>query len=291
MQLFHYNSEYPDYETASNNTDGLAAVSIFYEISPTDNVAIDPLLTNIEALEKTIFNPSLDEYEYEVSLAEVDTLEVLLPPDGLQLWDNYYYYNGSETLPNNDTDFIGSWDCTEPVLWIVYEKTIPISEAQMNPFRRLLLAANGWNISDTGAPITNGTDPPCVHNFRPVHQLESTAAPVDVPLATGRQLIQIGRKIFDFVTLIFLQHHQKQSFPPGQLPLPGTLFYREFSSILLDALEGSVPLLPIATCNIHILTIKIIGNFMFINTRCCTSNSSLVCRASCSSNAYFFPSS
>ena len=99
MQLFHYNSEYPDYETASNNTDGLAAVSFFYEISPTDNVAMDPLLTNIEALEKTIFNPSLDEYEYEVSLAEMDTLEVLLPPDGLQLWDNYYYYSGSETLP------------------------------------------------------------------------------------------------------------------------------------------------------------------------------------------------
>ena len=79
MQLFHYNSEYPDYETASNNTDGLAAVSFFYEISPTDNVAIEPLLTNIEALEKKILNPPLEEYEYEVSLAEMDTLEVLLP--------------------------------------------------------------------------------------------------------------------------------------------------------------------------------------------------------------------
>ena len=188
MQLFHYNSEYPDYETASNNTDGLAAVSFFYDISVLHNFDIDPLLTNIGALEKKVLNTSLDENEYEVSLADVDTLEVLLPPDGVQLWDNYYYYYGSETLPNNETDFFGPRDCTEPVLWIVYEKTILISEAQMNPFRRLLLAAN------------NGTDPPCVHNFRPVHQLEPSTTSDAVPVSTGRQLIQIGRKLFDFVT-------------------------------------------------------------------------------------------
>ena len=183
MQLFHYNSEYPDYETASNNTDGLAAVSFFYEISAADNAAIDPLLTNIGALEKTILNPLVEEDMYDVPVAEVDTLEVLLPPDGLQLWDNYFYYSGSETLPNNETDSIGPRDCTEPVLWIVYEKTIPISEAQMNPFRRLLLAANN----------ALKVDPPCVHNFRPVHQLDSASTNDGVLVATGRQLLQSGR--------------------------------------------------------------------------------------------------
>ena len=187
MQLFHYNSEYPDYETASTNTDGLAAVSFFYDISVLHNFDIDPLLTNIGALEKKVLNTSLDENEYEVSLADVDTLEVLLPPDGLQLWDNYFYYSGSETLPNNETDFIGPRDCTEPVLWIVFEKTIPISEAQMDPFRRLLLAANN----------ALKVDPPCVHNFRPVHQLDSTTTTNDgVLVATGRQLFQSGRMFF-----------------------------------------------------------------------------------------------
>ena len=222
---------------------------------------------------------------YDVPVAEVDTLEVLLPPDGLQLWDNYFYYSGSETLPNNETDFIGPRDCTEPVLWIVFEKTIPISEAQMDPFRRLLLAANN----------ALKVDPPCVHNFRPVHQLDSTTTNDGVLVATGRQLFQSGRMFFffKFVTLLFLQPNITKSNPPppGQLPLPGILFYREFSSILLDALESSVPLLPIATCNIHILTFKLIGNFMFFNSRCCTSDSSLVCRASCSPNAYFLPTS
>ena len=70
MQLFHYNSEYPDYETASNNTDGLAAVSFFYDISVLYNFDIDPLLTNIGALEKKVLNTSLVENEYEVSLAD-----------------------------------------------------------------------------------------------------------------------------------------------------------------------------------------------------------------------------
>ena len=207
MQLFHYNSEYPDYETASNNTDGLAAVSFFYEISAADNGAMDPLLTNIGALEKKILNPLVEEDMYDVPVAEVDTLEVLLPSDGLQLWDNYYYYSGSETLPNNETDFIGPRDCTEPVLWIVYEKTIPISEAQMNPFRRLLLAANN----------ALKVDPPCVHNFRPVHQLDSASTNDGVLVATGRQLFQSGRMFFFLICYVALsstQHHQKQSSPP-----------------------------------------------------------------------------
>ena len=94
--------------------------------------------------------------EFEAPLTGVDTLDALLPQGGLQLWDNYYYYSGSQTLPGNNQT---AEDCNEPVLWIVYEKTIPISEAQMTPFRRLLSAAN------------DGADPPCVHNFRPVHQL------------------------------------------------------------------------------------------------------------------------
>ena len=100
--------------------------------------------------------------EFEVPVPGVQVnLGALLPPGGLQLWDNYYYYSGSQTLPRNQTAFDDAKDCTEPVLWIVYEKTIPISEAQMTPFRRLLSAAND----------IDGADPPCVHNFRPAHQL------------------------------------------------------------------------------------------------------------------------
>ena len=159
LQLFHYNSKYLDFENASLHPDGLAAISFFYENSATNNTAIDSLLTPIGTLEEEVLNMGV---EFEVPLTDsVDSLAALLPQSGLQLWDNYYYYSGSQTLPSNQTAFDDAKDCTEPVLWIVYEKTIPISEAQMTPFRRLLSAAND----------IDGADPPCVHNFRPAHQL------------------------------------------------------------------------------------------------------------------------
>ena len=157
LQLFHYNTKYLDYETASLNSDGLAAVSLFYQISATNNTALSALFSATSTLTGEVRNMGV-EFEVPVRGVEVN-LDALLPPGGVQLWDNYYYYSGSQTLPRNQTAFDDAKDCTEPVLWIVYEKTIPISEAQMTPFRRLLSAAN------------DGVDPPCVHNFRPVHQL------------------------------------------------------------------------------------------------------------------------
>ena len=157
LQLFHYNTKYLDYETASLNSDGLAAVSLFYQISATNNTALSALFSATSTLTGEVRNMGV-EFEVPVRGVEVN-LDALLPPGGVQLWDNYYYYSGSQTLPRNQTAFDDAKDCTEPVLWIVYEKTIPISEAQMTPFRRLLSAAN------------DGVDPPCVHNFRPAHQL------------------------------------------------------------------------------------------------------------------------
>ena len=154
LQIFHYNTKYMDYEAASLNSDGLAAVSFFYETSAINNTAIDSLFASTSTLEEEVRNMGV---EFE-AVASVDNLGALLPQGGLQLWDDYYYYSGSQTLPRNMTAFDDAEDCTEPVLWIVYEKTIPISEAQMSPFRSLLYAAN------------DGADPPCVHNFRPVNQ-------------------------------------------------------------------------------------------------------------------------
>ena len=178
LQLFFFNENFSDYETAVLNADqtsnSLAAVSFFYEISATNNTAFDSMFTLIGTLESGLFADSVLGFEVlngdsknpsSVSATGLETLGALLPEGGLQLWDNYYYYSGSRTLPRNQT----AEDCTEPVLWIVYEKTIPISETQLTPFRRLLLAANGWSLSDAGGFLVNGTDPPCVHNFRPTH--------------------------------------------------------------------------------------------------------------------------
>ena len=73
QQLFHYNTKYPDYSTASTYPDGVAAVSFFYEISATNNTALDPLISAIRGLE---CNPNK-----QSPILGLDTLEFLLPQD------------------------------------------------------------------------------------------------------------------------------------------------------------------------------------------------------------------
>ena len=55
LQLFFFNENFPDYETAVLNADqtsnSLAAVSFFYEISATNNTAFDSMFTLIGTLE------------------------------------------------------------------------------------------------------------------------------------------------------------------------------------------------------------------------------------------------
>ena len=197
IQLFHWNTRYSDYITASQNADGLSAVSFFYELSTTDNAAIalqlDVLgdLANSSPLYQqagigiTAFYP-----EFEQPFP-VTSLSQLLPDGGVDVSDNYYYYKGSQTLPrapvpvpyspylsNKDHTVNGTiWnynaccdcqdpsqseitvgtltcaccdrsttttitDCTESVTWIVYEKKIAISEAQLNVYRGLLSNVN-----------------------------------------------------------------------------------------------------------------------------------------------------
>ena len=64
LQLFTYNSKYLDYENASLYSDGLAAVSFFYETSAFDNIAIDLLLKPISTLEEEVSNMGAVSYTH-----------------------------------------------------------------------------------------------------------------------------------------------------------------------------------------------------------------------------------
>ena len=272
IQLFHWNTKYSDYTTASQNSDGLAAVSFFYELSTTDNPAIalqiDVLgdlansspLYQIEGI--TAFYP-----EFEQPFP-VTSLSQLLPDGGVSVSDNYFHYKGSQTLPrapvltpyspyfsNQDHTVNGTtWngghccdcqdpsqseitvgtltcaccdksttttitDCTESVTWIVYEKKIAISEAQLNVFRGLLSTVNfngttyfsnndhtfkgtNWHgipccDCQNGSETVVGTitcrcceDLMCSQNFRPLHPLNPTTGAV-----AGRGLTGSARKL------------------------------------------------------------------------------------------------
>ena len=62
--------------------------------------------------------------------------------------------------------FFVAEDCTESVLWIVYLKTIAISEAQLSVYRQYL--SNVRDEDDVNL---------CSHNFRPLHPLNPPVFP------------------------------------------------------------------------------------------------------------------
>ena len=106
VQLFHWNTKYTDYTAAAKNSDGLAAVSFFYEVSSADNPAISGQLKVlgqlIEALEQDDGGSAQQNFTQNAVYDTFPTssLSQLLPTGGLDVSDNYFYYNGSLTLPN-----------------------------------------------------------------------------------------------------------------------------------------------------------------------------------------------
>ena len=106
VQLFHWNTKYTDYTTAATNSDGLAAVSFFYEVSSEDNPVISE---QIRELEEEIgsqatrnFFPQWPNWEKPF---KTSSLSQLLPNGGLDVSDNYFYYSGSLTLPNTTSTY------------------------------------------------------------------------------------------------------------------------------------------------------------------------------------------
>ena len=176
VQLFHWNTKYTDYTAAAKNSDGLAAVSFFYEVSSADNPAISGQLKVlgqlIEALEQDDGGSAQQNFTQNAVYDTFPTssLSQLLPTGGLDVSDNYFYYSGSLTLPNTTSTFPPTAeDCSESVQWIVYEKKIAISEAQLSVYRRFLSAVNL-----------------CSHNFRPLHPLNPEPLTAVLP-AVGRK--------------------------------------------------------------------------------------------------------
>lgn len=143
-------------------------MSFLYELSLTDNPNLSTLISNIVSLTDELNNNMGLEFEKcfpDLSLSD------LLPTGGVGFFDNYFYYSGSLTQPGNTTS--NATDCVEPVTWINYEKTIPISETQLNSLRAFLQAVNTETVYISSSARLLQTQA-CVHNYRPLHALNPT---------------------------------------------------------------------------------------------------------------------
>ena len=170
IQLYHYNSErYSSYEEAVGEEEGIAALSFLYEVSNEDNSNLNKVMQAISVLSFRIENIgqndefSEGEFESEVPNFQLDKL---LPSEGVNFMDSYFYYSGSLTSPVYSKESTGPpRNCNESVLWINYEKTIPISESQLGTLRSLLTAINKKQQLQYPSRKT------CFGNFRPIHSL------------------------------------------------------------------------------------------------------------------------
>ena len=101
VQLFHWNTKYTDYTAAAKNSDGLAAVSFFYEVS-TSSADNPEISEQISVLEELIGGQAERQFLKWPNLEKplkTNFLSQLLPTGGLDVSDDYFYYSGSLTLP------------------------------------------------------------------------------------------------------------------------------------------------------------------------------------------------
>ncbi|KAM5280290.1 receptor-type tyrosine-protein phosphatase gamma isoform 2-T2 [Ctenodactylus gundi] len=111
MQIFFYNpDDFESFQTAISENRIIGAMAVFFQVSPRDNSALDPIIHGLKGVvhhEKETF---LDPF----------VLRDLLPAS----LGSYYRYTGSLTTP----------PCSEIVEWIVFRKPVPISYHQLEAF-------------------------------------------------------------------------------------------------------------------------------------------------------------
>ncbi|XP_019362462.1 PREDICTED: carbonic anhydrase 15-like [Gavialis gangeticus] len=113
MHIVHMNVKYKSITEAKGHPNGLAVLSFLFKASDTDNSNYNTIVAGLKNISR--------EGDF-VDLSSTFCLDNLLP-DTAQL-SKYYRYKGSLTTP----------DCSEVVIWTVFEEPILISQSQLNAF-------------------------------------------------------------------------------------------------------------------------------------------------------------
>ncbi|XP_010212516.1 PREDICTED: carbonic anhydrase 15-like, partial [Tinamus guttatus] len=113
LHIVHININYRTLGEAKGHPNGLAVLGFFFTVSETDNSNYNTIVAGLR---------NVSHHGDSVDLASTFRLSNLLPRAG-QL-SKYYRYQGSLTTP----------DCSEVVVWTVFEEPVAISQAQLRVF-------------------------------------------------------------------------------------------------------------------------------------------------------------
>lgn len=115
MHLVHFDNSLADETAASTSTatDAIVTIAFLFEIDSVDNAALAPMFAKIAATTGTTTT-----HDVPANLMKIV---------GMNLLEEYYYYDGSMTTPK----------CTENVKWIISPNKLKVSAAQLAILRAL----------------------------------------------------------------------------------------------------------------------------------------------------------
>ncbi|XP_060768264.1 carbonic anhydrase 4-like [Neoarius graeffei] len=115
MHIVHIRNDFKSLEEALKDPKGVAVLGFFYEKSKSANKKYDGLIQAVRKVESTDTNTTVS----GISLSNLISSE--------ENMTKYFRYEGSLTTPN----------CTESVVWTVFENPIPLSKDQLSVFSSL----------------------------------------------------------------------------------------------------------------------------------------------------------
>ncbi|KAM6052304.1 carbonic anhydrase 15-like isoform 2-T2 [Chlamydotis macqueenii] len=141
LHIVHMNVKYRTLAEAKGHPNGLAVLGFFFQVSEIPNTNYNTIVAGLR---------NVSHAGDSVDLASTFRLSTLLPHAGRL--SGYYRYQGSLTTP----------DCSEVVIWTVFEEPVEIGREQLQAFVSTL------HFPATGSTLLKMTD-----NFRPPQPLRS----------------------------------------------------------------------------------------------------------------------
>ncbi|XP_056611991.1 carbonic anhydrase 4b [Triplophysa dalaica] len=115
LHIVHIRENYKSLEEAVSDPSGVAVLGFFYEESETANKNYEPIINSLNNITLPGTNATLEAVSLDMLIPSHDTLE------------KYFRYQGSLTTP----------DCSEAVVWTIFQQTIPLSKEQLSAFSNL----------------------------------------------------------------------------------------------------------------------------------------------------------
>nr|XP_046245483.1 carbonic anhydrase 4b [Scatophagus argus] len=130
MHIVHIKEEYDSLSQAVRDDTGVAVLGFFFQESRSANKKFDPLINALKFVRQPVSSTTLKGVSLEMFTQ--------LPKNMAK----YFRYNGSLTTP----------DCTEAVIWSLFESTIPLSKEQISAFSHLQFS-DGKQMVRTYRPV------------------------------------------------------------------------------------------------------------------------------------------